>query len=74
MSTYDMPRRERLTAEVQARLQTELGPHTRVLFENALELLPLESPLFLQALEENLAMSPERLERELTNLHNARAH
>lgn len=73
MSNYDMPRKERLGAEVRSRLETNLGPHTRVLFENALGLLPQESPLFLEALEEHLAMAPERLERELRNLHNAKS-
>lgn len=72
MSNY-ATRREQLETEVCARLQTELGPHTRRLLEHALESLPQESPLFLEALEEHLAMAPERLERELRNLHNARS-
>ena len=67
MSDYDTPRRERLLAEVRARLQTDLGPETRDLFERALEAIPKDSPLYLGALEETLATPPERLERELRN-------
>jgi hypothetical protein len=69
MSNYDTPRRERLAAEVRARLQTDLGPHTRALFERVLEVVPKDSPLFLETLEEELAKVPERLERELVNTH-----
>jgi len=70
MSNYDIPRRERLTAEVRARLETDLGPYTRALFERALESIPTEqSALFLETLEEELAKMPDRLERELRNTH-----
>jgi len=70
MSNYDIPRRERLAAEIRSRLETDLGPHTRDLFERALESLPTDqSVLFLEALEEELAKAPERLERELRNSH-----
>jgi hypothetical protein len=69
MSNYDTPRREHLSGEVRSRLQMDLGPFTRALFERALEAIPKESPLFLETLEEELAKTPERLERELTNSH-----
>jgi hypothetical protein len=69
MSNYDTPRRERLAAEVRSRLQTDLGPETRALFERALEAIPKDSPLYLETLEEELAKAPERLERELANSH-----
>jgi hypothetical protein len=69
MSNYDTPRRDRLAAEVRARLQTDLGPHTRDLFERALEAIPKDSPLYLETLEEELAKAPDRLERELANTH-----
>jgi hypothetical protein len=58
-----------LAAEVRSRLQAELGPYTRRLFERALQEIPNGSPLFLEGLEEELAKAPERLERELTNTH-----
>ena len=69
MSNYDTPRREHLLAEVRSRLQTDLGPFTRGLFERALEAIPKEPPLYLETLEEELAKAPERLERELMNSH-----
>lgn len=70
MSNYDTPRRERLAAEVSSRLETELGPYTRALFEHTLESIPKEqSALYLETLEEYLAKAPERLERELRNSH-----
>jgi hypothetical protein len=37
MNDYDRLTRERLLAEVRSRLQTNLGPHSRDLFEHALE-------------------------------------
>jgi len=69
MSNYDAPRRERLLTEVRSRLQTDLGPFTRALFERALEAIPKDSPLYLETLEETLTKAPERLERELVNTH-----
>jgi len=70
MSNYDIPRREHLAAEIRSRLQTDLGPHTRAFFEGVLESLPKEqSALSFEALEEELAKAPERLERELRNAH-----
>ena len=69
MSDYDQPTRERLLAEVRSRLQTDLGPQTRDLFERAVESIQEGSCLFLKALEDALAKSPERLERELRNIH-----
>ena len=69
MSNYDQPRRERLLAEVSSRLKTDLGPHTRALLERALEAIPTDSALYLETLEEELAKAPERLERELRNVH-----
>jgi len=70
MSNYDIPRRERLAAEVCARLQTDLGPYSRTFFERALEAIPIEQTvLFFETLEEYLARAPERLERELRNSH-----
>ncbi len=70
MSNYDMPKRERLTAEVRARLETDIGPFTRSWLERALEMIPKEQSIFfLDLLEEDLAKSPERLERELRNTH-----
>lgn len=67
MSNYDIPRREHLLAEVRSRLQTDLGPYSRAMFERALGAIPKDSPLFLETLEEELAKAPERLERELRN-------
>ena len=69
MSYYDVPKREHLLTEVRARLQTELGPFSRALFERALEAIPKDSALYLETLEEELAKAPERLERELANSH-----
>jgi hypothetical protein len=69
MSDYNQPTRERLLAEVRSRLQTDLGPHTRDLFEHAVESIQEGSWLFLKALEDALAKAPERLERELRNIH-----
>jgi hypothetical protein len=73
MSDHDIPKRERLAAQVHSRLQTDLPPHTRALLERAQSLLPEGSELYLAALEEMLAMAPERLERQLANLHRARS-
>jgi hypothetical protein len=69
MSNYDTPRREHLLAEVRSRLQRDLGPYTRALFEGALDAIPKDSALYLETLEEELAKAPERLERELRNNH-----
>lgn len=68
-----MPKREHLAELLRARLQTELGPFTRSWFERALEMIPNEQNVFFfELLEEELARPPERVERELRNLHNAR--
>ncbi len=69
MTTHDKPRQEHLAAELRARLQTDLGPYTRKMFEHALEKIPNGSELFLEALEGELARPADRLERELRNLH-----
>jgi hypothetical protein len=70
MSNYDIPSRERLAAEVRARLETDLGPHTRAFFEDVLESIPEEQFVkSLEIIEEYLARAPERLERELRNAH-----
>ena len=68
MSSHVRPSREHLAVEVRSRLQKDLGPYTRVLFERALETIPQASEDALQALEDELAKAPERLERELRNL------
>jgi DNA-binding transcriptional regulator YbjK len=73
MSDHNISKRERLAAEVRSRLQADLPPHTRELFERAQTLLPDGSELYLATLEEMLAMAPERLERQLANLHRARS-
>ena len=71
---YDKPRREHLAEKVRVRLQTEVGPFTRSWLEHTLEMIPNEQTvLFFELLEEELAKTPERLERELRNLHNARS-
>ena len=70
MSNYDIPKREHLLAEVRLRLETDPGPHTRRFLESALENIPKDqSATYLETLGEELAKSPERLERELTNLY-----
>ena len=69
MSNYDTPRRGHLLAEVRSRLETDLGPETRGYFEHVLEDIPTGSELFLGALEDYLAMAPERLERQLANAY-----
>ena len=69
MSSHGRPSREHLAAELRSRLQTDLGPYTRALFERALTKIPEDSELFLEALADELAKPPERLERELRNLH-----
>jgi hypothetical protein len=70
----DIPMREHLAEKVRARLQTDIGPLTRSWLERALEMIPSEQTvLFFELLEEELAKTPERLERELRNLHNARS-
>lgn len=70
----DMPRREHLAAAVRARLQTDVGPLTREWLEHALEMIPNEQTiLFFELLEEELAKPPERVDRELRNLLNARS-
>jgi len=74
MSNYDIPKREHLAELVRARLQTDIGPLTRSWLEHALEMIPKEQTvLFFEILEEEITKSPERLERELRNLHNARS-
>jgi len=69
MSAQERPGREHLATEVRSRLQTDLGPYTRVLLENAVESISEMSDLALETLEAELAKPPERLERELRNLH-----
>lgn len=74
MSHYDIPKREHLAAQVRARLESDIGPLTRSWLERVLEMIPTEQTvLFFELLEEELAKAPERLERELRNLHNARS-
>ncbi len=74
MSNYEMQRREQLAGRVRARLETDLGPLTRAWLKRALEMIPKEETvLFFELLEEELAKPPERVERELRNLHNARS-
>ena len=73
MSDHNIPKREHLAAQVRSRLRTALPPYTRALFERAQTLLPDGSELYLASLEEMLAMAPERLERQLANLHRARS-
>lgn len=72
----DLPRREHLTAAVRARLQTDnLGPLTRSWLEHTLEMIPTEENVpFFDLLAQELTKTPEKLERELRNLHNARSH
>jgi hypothetical protein len=59
----------RLTVEVRSRLQADLEPHTRVFLERALEAIPEMTDLALETLAAELAKPPDRLERELRNLH-----
>jgi DNA-binding transcriptional regulator YbjK len=66
MNDYDRLTRERLLAEVRSRLQTNLGPHSRDLFEHALESISEGSCLFLKALEDAL-VSPVTSNRSLQN-------
>ncbi len=73
MSEHGIPKREHLAAQIRARLETDLPPHTRALFERAQTLLPEGSELYLASIEEMLAMAPERLERQLANLYRARS-
>ena len=69
MNNHSVPSRERLAAELRSRLQTDLGPYTRAFFERVLSEIPEASELTREALADELAKPPERLERELRNLH-----